>query len=55
VLPFAELREDPSFLTLFLEATDGAVDGLVLFDSNPCHTLYPPPLGGKGFLFEEKP
>src|SRR5262249_6134477 len=54
VLPFAELREYTSFLTLFLEATDGAVDGLVLLDANPCHSQYSPPLGGKGFLFGEK-
>src|SRR5262249_56669774 len=54
VLALAELCQDASFLTLFLESTDGAVDGLVLFDSNPCHTRYSPPLGGKGDLIEEK-
>src|SRR5262249_26867001 len=54
VLAFPELCEDPSFLALFLESTDGAVDGLVLLDSNPCHARYSPPLGGKVDLIEQK-
>ena len=35
VLPFAQLVQDTSLLTLFLEATDSAVDRLVLLDANP--------------------
>src|SRR5262249_23744832 len=54
VLSLAEFREYTSFLALFLESADGAIDGLVLFDSNPCHVERSPPLGGKVLLFGEK-
>jgi hypothetical protein len=54
VLPLAELREYTSFLALLLESTNGAVDGLVVLDANPCHVQTSPPLGGKVPLIEEK-
>src|SRR5213594_3636366 len=44
MLPLAQLGENTGFLALFLEATDGALDGLVLLDPNPCHALHSPPL-----------
>src|SRR5262249_29621569 len=49
VLALAQLREDTSLLTLFLEATDSAVDRLVLLDAHPCHAQYSPPSEGRGF------
>src|SRR5437867_2600337 len=44
MLPLAQLGQNAGFLTLFLEATDRALDGLVLLDPNPCHALHSPPL-----------
>src|SRR5207244_1329544 len=44
MLPLAQLGENAGFLTLFLEATDRALDGLVVLDPNPCHALHSPPL-----------
>src|SRR2546430_17528326 len=44
MLPLAQLGENTGFLALFLEATDRALDGLVVLDPNPCHALHSPPL-----------
>jgi len=44
VLPLAQLFQETRFLALFLEATDGAVDRLVILDANPGHTQYSPAL-----------
>src|SRR4029450_3714788 len=55
VLPLAQLVQDTSLLALFLEATDGAVDRLVLLDSNPCHAQYSPPSEERSFSAEASP
>src|SRR5262249_27113323 len=43
VLAFAKLGEDAGLLALLLETADRALDGLVLFDPNPCHVVESPP------------
>src|SRR5262249_7229281 len=48
VLPLAELLQETRFLALSLEATDGALDRLVLLDANPGHAQYPPPSEERG-------
>jgi len=37
VLALTKLGEDAGLLALLLEAADGALDGLVVLDPNPCH------------------
>src|SRR5262249_58599056 len=48
VLPLAKLFQETLFLALSLEATDGAVDRLVLPDANPGHAPYLPPFRRTG-------
>src|SRR5262249_6536083 len=48
VLPLAKLFQETLFLALSLEATDGAVDRLVLPDANPGHAQYLPPFRRTG-------
>src|SRR5262249_52320888 len=48
VLALAQLREDAGLLALLLEAADGALDGLVLLDPNPCHVVTSPPPKASG-------
>src|SRR4029077_6570381 len=43
VLALAKLGEDTGLLALLLEATDRALDGLVVLDPNPCHVVTSPP------------
>src|SRR5262249_26725933 len=50
VLPLAKLFQETLFFALFLEATDGAVDRLVLLDANPGHAQYPPPQKNGGAM-----
>ena len=42
VLVLAEIRQDAGLLTLFLEATESAFEGLPIFDPNPGHRLIAP-------------
>src|SRR5690242_16431794 len=48
VLALAQLGEDAGLLALLLEATDRALDGLVVLDPNPCHVVTSPPPRASG-------
>src|SRR5205823_983050 len=48
VLALAQLGQDAGLLTLFLEAADRALDGLVLLDPYPSHAVDSPPPGASG-------
>src|SRR5262249_33207054 len=48
VLALAQLGEDARLLALLLEATDRALDGLVVLDPNPCHVVTSPPPDASG-------